>query len=298
MTPQLRGVWMLLVMLGAVLLLMRQVRQPAAVAFLGQLFGHPQSRQRVDAPAARGVAIKPVVAAAATGPAATVREAPPLDASQWGPVKDNAPFLAAEQPAWLALLQQARQLTLAELAEESLTEVAYAQLVNQPDVYRGRAVRVSGRVLRESTKPAPANEFGITRLHQLILAPRGGGQWPIAVYALDLPTNFPRGDGIGEDVTIDGLFFKNWSFPYDGGIGLAPVLVTPTLAWRAPTDRIGAAALNQSGAAPPATTQVVVGALLAGGAAVAFVAWAAMQTRRSRHISALPPDLGDLESDP
>jgi hypothetical protein len=172
-------------------------------------------------------------------------------------------------------------------------------LVNQPDAYRGRAVGVTGRVLRESTKPVAKNDFGITELHQLILAPRGGGPWPIVIYAIELPARFPRGDNLSEDVVVDGLFFKNWSFPYEGGMGLAPVLVTPTLAWNSPNGgNADGAGPETAAAAAPATATLVVGSLLAGGVAIAFVWWAATQTRRPRRSFQTPPDLGELESEP
>ena len=51
---------MQLAMLGAVILLMRQVTQPASVAFLGQLFGNPRSQRGDMAPDGKGVAITPV----------------------------------------------------------------------------------------------------------------------------------------------------------------------------------------------------------------------------------------------
>jgi len=290
---------MLLVMLGAVILLMRQITQPAAVAFLGQLFASPRSQQGVDDPATKAFAIKPVVADAESAAVAATSETPPLDEQLWGPVKDNATFLSTEQPAWFALLQQASDLSLVEMAEKSVGKVAYAQLTNQPDAYRGQSVQVTGRILRESTKPVAKNDFGITELHQLIVAPRGGGQWPIVVYAIELPAGFPRGDNLSEDVVVDGLFFKNWSFPYDGGMGLAPVLVTPTLAWTSANggNANGVAPLKVADAAP-ATSKLMVGASLAGGAAVAFVAWAAMQTRRPRPAFQTPPELSGLESEP
>jgi hypothetical protein len=298
-SPRTRGVWMLLVMLGAVILLMRQVRQPSSVAFLGQLFANPRSQQGGDAAVGKGVAIKPVVADAESAAAVAKSELPPLDEKLWGPVKDNATFLSAEQPAWFALLQQANDLSLAEIAEKSIGNAAYAQLINQPDAYRGKSVQVEGRILRESTKPVAKNDFGITELHQLILAPRGGGQWPIVVYAIELPPGFPRGDDLSEDIVVDGLFFKNWSFPYDGGMGLAPVLVTPTLAWTSANggDANGVAPLKVADAAP-ATSKLMVGAFLAGGAAVVFVLWAAMQTRRPRRAIQTPPELSGLESEP
>jgi hypothetical protein len=290
---------MQLMMLGAVILLMRQITQPASVAFLGQLFGNPRSQQQDVVPGGKGVVITSVAADGKLASESPTREMTPLDEKLWGPVKDNATFLSAEQPAWFGLLQQARDLSLTELAESSVGNVVYAQLINQPDAYRGRSVQVEGRILRESAKPVAENDFGLQTLHQLWLAPRGGGQWPIVVYAIELPPGFPRGDNLSEDVVIDGLFFKNWSFPYNGGMGLAPVLVTPTLAWNSANggNANGVAPLKVAEAAP-ATSKLMVGAFLAGAATVAFVAWAAMQTRRPRRAFQTPPELSGLESEP
>jgi hypothetical protein len=290
---------MQLMMLGAVILLMRQITQPAAVAFLGQVFSGPKSQQASAVAGGKNAALKQVVDDGKASAALAGRESTPLDETLWGPVKDNAIFLPAEQPAWFALLQQARALSPAELATQSVANVAYAQLVNQPDAYRGRSVQVAGRIVRESTKPVAKNDFGLTELHQLILAPRGGGQWPMVIYTIDLPVGFPRGDNLSEDVVVDGLFFKNWSFPYDGGMGLAPVLVTPTIAWSSAKGGVvnGVAPVKVADAAP-ATSNLMVGAFLAGAGAVAFAVWAALQTRRPRRASQTPPELSGLESEP
>jgi hypothetical protein len=40
------------------------------------------------------------------------------------------------------------------------------------------------------------------------------------VYALTLPDEFPQGDELRADVTVTGLYFKNWSYSYDDGLPL------------------------------------------------------------------------------
>ena len=242
-------------MLGAVILLMRQITQPAAVAFLGQVFASPRSQQAgVDDSATKAFAIKPVVAdSRVCRGGGDERDSTPLDETLWGPVKDNA-IVSFRRAAGVVRTATAGERPIArrDWLSKSVGDVAYAQLTNQPDAYRGQSVQVAGRILRESTKPVAKNDFGIVELHQLILAPRGGGQWPIVIYAIELPVGFPRGDDLSEDVVVDGLFFKNWSFPYDGGMGLAPVLVTPTLAWTSANggNANGVAPLKVADAAP------------------------------------------------
>jgi hypothetical protein len=209
----------------------------------------------------------------------------------WAAVKDNALFTAAEHEAWFLLWDEARRLSRAELAAQANTELTYAQLVNQPDVYRAQPVRVRGRVLRESVKPAPKNSLGISKYHQLVLAPAGGGDWPIMIYCLELPAEFPRGDGLKEDLAMVGLFFKNWSYPYDGGIGLAPVLIAETIDWKPPSIQT---ALNR----PPldSSTLWIGGAVAASGAGI-FLIWVMSQTRRPKSHEASRPDFGQLGTD-
>jgi hypothetical protein len=274
---------MLLLMLGVVILLMRQLQQPATVDLLGRVFS--------SAPSGKGDA-EP--AGGAGAPVHNIAAEPLVDVDEdaWKAVKDNAIFSRAESDAWLNLLAAAQHSSPAELSRHSMGEVTYAQLVNQPDVYRGRSVRVRGRVLEESVKRPAQNSLGILEYHQLVLAPVGGGQWPIMVYCLELPSGFPRGGGLKEDLIVDGLFFKTWSYPFDGGMGLAPVLVTPALQWTAPT---AAPILDGQ---PPMLTGLATGGVAAAVAAALFVAWAVFQTRRRRVIrQGLPPVLS-LEIEP
>jgi hypothetical protein len=284
-------VWVLLLMLGAVLLMMRQLQQPETEAYLGRVFAAPQddeekSLNRRPLPGA-------TVAPAEGESDANSNSSPQRRSADgpWAEVKDNAMFLRAEHEAWFLLWEEARRLEPAQLNRRSLGIVSYAQLAGQPDVYRGQAVTVKGRVLRESFKRAPKNALGITDYHQLVIAPVGGGDWPITIYCLDLPTGFPRGEDLQEDVSIAGLFFKNWSYPYEGGMGISPVLVTKSFEWSPPAVR-----------APVGVSQQDVGPLVVGGVAailcaLGFAAWVSRQTRRPPAVESPRPDFRQLEAE-
>jgi hypothetical protein len=278
---------MLLLMLGVVILLMRQLQQPSTADLLGRLFSPPPSGKADAEPASEQQR--------STGAPIHDSAAQPLvdvKGGAWKGVKDNAIFSNSETEAWLQLLEAAKHSSSAKLARHSVGEVTYSQLVNQPDVYRGRSVRVRGRVLEESLKRPVQNSLGIAEYHQLVLAPVGGGQWPIMVYCLELPAGFPRGGGLKEDLIVDGLFFKTWSYPFDGGMGLAPVLVTPAVQWTAPKV---APVLDEQ---PPTLTGLVIGGIAAGAAAALFVAWAVFQTRRRQVIRQRLPHVLSLETEP
>lgn len=147
-------------------------------------------------------------------------------------VEDNTYFRSEENPAWFAVLDYLKSTP----GEGDLPiEVTYAQLIDQPDTYRGRAVAIRGTAMREELLDAPENNVGIDSYHRLIIRPQGGGVWPIVVYCLSLPPEFPSGDKIKAEVEVAGIFFKNWSYSWQGGLGLAPVVLANTFDWQPPS---------------------------------------------------------------
>jgi hypothetical protein len=152
-------------------------------------------------------------------------------------VQDNTSFRPQEQAAWFALLARLGQSTPSALQQQSMGTLSYVQLLQQPDVYRGKVVTLHGTVLREEQLPAPTNSVGIHDYHRLILKPAGGGEWPFVVYALKLPANFPRGNSIRARIEVTGYFFKNWSYTWGDGLGLAPVVLSGNVRWIETTPR-------------------------------------------------------------
>lgn len=264
---------MLLVMLGGILLLMRQLEQQATIDYLGRVFAAPTE-----------------------GDPRGSRDGLPTDMGKqggvWNAVEDNTMFLPAERPAWDELLKLARDTLVEDLAELSIGQVAYAQLVNQPEVYRGEVVRVQGRVIREVHKRAPSGTSGIGEYFQLAIAPAGGGEWPIIVYALELPKRFPRGSGLSEPVTVDGWFFKNWSYAHEDGLGLAPVIVARTVAWQPPAEPAASARQDLN------VRDLLYGAAGAALVAALFAFWVRRQTQRPPSKIDPSPDFSKVEEDP
>lgn len=298
-------VGLLLVMLVAVLLLMRQFQQPATVDKLGRLFsleaGEGSGERtlegrldgRIDDAADESSPVRaagePVALAerppsvrlddvpTATGqlpPGAP--ESPSIDPELLRKVKDNTFFRASENDAWLAVLRAAAASSVGQLASQSLGPTAYAPLIKQPHVYRGKVITVRGRVVREEPFDAPENKDGIERYHRLIVAPEGGGQWPYVVYALNLPSSFPRGDKLREQVVIHGFFFKSWSYPSnEGGLELAPLVVAPGIDWTPGATRAPRRSTWPVGA-------LVAGVLAALACAAVVAWWVSQQTKRPR----------------
>lgn len=221
--------------LGLVLAAMNQLRQPAGVNTIDQLLhGANSSTPLAD-------------------------ESPPVSPPVVSPellatIDDNTYFRKAESEAWFAMLAYVRDANQQQLAATATGPLSYAQLARQPHTYRGRAVRVAGTARRiEPITPAD-NDLGIEKLYRVIIQGQGNEAWPTTVYSLTAPTEGRLTEAIELPVEVTGLFFKNWSYRYEGGLGLSPVVLTGSL-----TPIITAAATTTN---PPelATWQIVAAA--------------------------------------
>ncbi|MEM9657075.1 MAG: hypothetical protein AAF961_01830 [Planctomycetota bacterium] len=303
--------WMLVCMLGGTLFAMQRMRTPEAVQTLGSLLSlDAESNQGEVADAGLGsrsgrysidTRTIPLAGGAVTGsqPDRAAADKPVRSANQaadnsqpsaddwsldesWQAVRDNAPFLSTEQEAWFSLLRRISQTDEPTLARQSQGEVAYAQLRAQPEQYRGRVVTIRGHVLREATKTPAPNQLGIHAYHELVLAPAGGGPWPVTVYSLTLPEDFPRGNDLEEPVVVHGVFFKVRSYSYGDGFGLTPVVLAPGMVWQSPAATSQEIA-SASSSSLPTTALLGVAVALALGAATLVAAYAFASTRRDRH---------------
>jgi len=241
---------MLVILLGIVISTMRYLQQPATVDQLGRAFQLEDSSHVGQE--AESLELQPATPISTATPVperdlvqaptpteeskeSLVRSAGASLAEQAGvdlsPVKDNTYFRPEEQEAWFGILKHLRESPPPSMPA---TGVTYAQLLKQPEEYRGQLVAVSGSVVREEHQQAPENEQGIEAYHRLIVRPEGGGVWPFVVYAMELPERFPTGDRLRIPVEIEGVFFKNWSYAWEDGLGLAPVVLAHRIHWQAP----------------------------------------------------------------
>jgi len=259
--------WMLVAALGLVLALMNQIRQPNTTRQLNHLF----SGQQQSAPSSASA--DPSVLSPSPKSLATEVNG---DLSL---VKDNTYFRPQEHAPWFDLFAQLKAMNAQQLKNESPPEMTYAQLLKQPALYRGRIVTVRGTALREEVVRPPENALGIQSYHRLWLQPAGGGQWPFVVYCLELPERFPRGKDIGASVSVTGFFFKNWSYAWKDGLGLAPVVLARGPDW--------SEAAVRPASEPIAWQSVVVGVVGASMFAVVAVWFAFQHTKRRPPISEL-----------
>lgn len=228
--------WLLLAAACLVVGAIRFLERPSTQNRIDEFF---TSSQPVAAANKKSRPDEPEVLVTSVPEAKTESEAPRQEPAQvsgdeidLSVVKDNTYFRAEENDAWFKILEELRPQSAAELSTQSTGKVTYAQLLDQPDRYRGKVVTVRGTVMRNEVVDAPENNVGTAKYHRLVIRPEGGGVWPIMVYSLETPRDFPVGDGAREEIEISGVFFKNWSYAWRDGLGLAPVLLTSTFDWK------------------------------------------------------------------
>ncbi len=295
--------WMLFVAACVVLWFMRMLQHPATINRIDSIFSLAAPQQPgsmasddVEILDSDDIRVEPPAKVAFEGNALVVDEQPrsetELDLSA---IKDNTFFRAEENQAWFEILDRLQVAQAGELDHNSVGAITYAQFIEQPGVYRGKVVSASGTVMREEVLAAPTNDIGIEQYHRLVMRPAGGGVWPMVVYSLELPEQFPRGDEIRADVKVHGIFFKNWSYSWQEGLGLAPVILAKRVEWQ------------PAAFVKPSRTEVslpgVIAVIAAGGALAAIVGWFAWRQSRRPTVAignrdmaiSLPADTSEAE---
>jgi len=272
---------MLVVALGLVFAAMRHLRQPETVENLDELL-HGQvaaTAEQTNEPVIRStLETHPDVFDMNT-------RVVPIDSNgyddEFSHITDNTYFRPEESEAWFTLFERLQAMETSPLEGEQASKATYAQLLQQPNVYRGKLVSIRGTVLREEEQVPMENDVGISRYHRLWLQPEGGGQWPIVVYSLLLPADFPRGDSLRAEISLAGFFFKNWSYSYDDGLGIAPIVLARDIVWNAPEIVAPRQTVTIQNLIWPATGAALL--------ALTIVWWAVRRTvRRPRRYNLLP----------
>ena len=269
--------WLLVGCLAMVLFAMRQLQRPETAERIGQVFGANSTSKpnsAIDGPTSfvstTSEATLPKQPSEGTQDTAT----PPASETNSPEIKDNTYLRPQERDVWFDTFEQLAGMTAEQLRADSLGNIAYAQFIQQPDEYRHQVVTLRGWVVREELKHPGKNRLGVESYHRLWLQPEGGGQWPFVVFCRTLPEQFPRGDGLRAQVEVDGLFFKNWSYSFDGGLGLAPVVLANEVVWSKPKAEVPLEQLPVTG---------LVWASTAAGVFALIVVWGVLRnTSRAR----------------
>jgi len=132
----------------------------------------------------------------------------------------------------VTLAAQAR----AELLErDARRDVAFIQLWNDPEVYRGELVFLKGHlhglVPIKPMKSDYLNPARVETLYQGHLITDDSQPNPYIVVLPRVPENMPTGKGVVENITFAGYFFKLWKYSATDAERAAPVLIGQMLTW-------------------------------------------------------------------
>jgi hypothetical protein len=192
-----------------------------------------------------------------------------LDQIDQAAVRDNSVFRTAERHAWFRMLEKLDGRSLEELEKASTGRVGFVQLFDQPEEYRGQLVTVRGTARMAYRVQAPKNEVGVDHYYVFWVAPAGGPNSPICVYALQTPPGFPplkdkdrdrATTALDVDVEFTGYFFKRWAYRAQDGLRVAPLLLAKAPRWTPPPPTV---------AAPGPESPLVIAMYVLGAAAVA-----------------------------
>lgn len=250
-----RRLLLLVLLLGLVIFMMREARDPRRWEWMWRLGEARQTMSNAAAGPGRSVAVGPTsddaidtrlkpaepaadgaILVAPVEPSEEVRAElfTGVSVELLDRVCDDTPFRGAEHETWFHLLEILQAADPQELAAASIGTVDFAQLFQQSHEYRGEVVTVRGTVRQALRVEAPKNELGLDGYYQLTLQPLGYQASPIILYSLVLPAEFPLGSNLSADINANGFFFKRWAYPASDAIRLAPVVLAATVDWTRP----------------------------------------------------------------
>lgn len=141
-------------------------------------------------------------------------------------VEDKVPLEAMEMGAYWRLISWAQSQTPEEMDQRARRDIQFTHLWERPARYRGQLVRLNLRLVRSLRYEAEKNRHGVEWLYEGWGTTTDSGSNPYVVVFTDWPQGMPLGEGLEEDVTVEGYFLK--LFPYnarDGKGRLAPLLI-------------------------------------------------------------------------
>lgn len=160
-----------------------------------------------------------------------------------------------ERDSYYGLLNHARTVPLSaqlrrarEVASEARRRFAtvpdnvrrnfgqFADVVLQPDLYRGRPITLSGHLQRLDEMDAGENDFGLVKTWQAYLFTDESRPLPWVIVATEVAAELPRPrKGRPTDhVVVTGYFHKLWRYETAEGHWAAPLILTGRIEYRPP----------------------------------------------------------------
>lgn len=201
-------------------------------------------------------------------------------------VTDKSPLAPREMHAYWRLLTWSRTMPLAELQRRALQDVAYTELWEQPERFRGKPIMLRLHVRRVRKYDAPSNPQELSHMYEAWGWTDESRSYPFVVVFSECPEGLPVGTDVRAEVVVVGYFLKVMKYTaFDSARG-APLLVGRVQL--APTRAVPA----QSGPDP----SFVLWLVFAGSVVVGIAIWLKVRSRRVVRNLSLPDDAMLVES--
>lgn len=121
-------------------------------------------------------------------------------------VTDKTPIELRDMAAYVKLLKQARETSMADLAKQSRRDILYSHLWERPDKYRGVPVHLLGTVMLSKRYESKHAKNGW--LYEVWVVTDDSHPNPFVCVLEDMPKGFPLGVNVNERVVFNGYFLK------------------------------------------------------------------------------------------
>ncbi len=142
-----------------------------------------------------------------------------------GAVGDRSGLGVEEMPAYRRLFSWSDARSFDSMRKDAATNVLFTQIWERPDQYRGKLIALRLHVVRSIKYQADETPSWARTVHELWGATDESKSLPYVVVCDELPTAFPQGHDVREEIEFVGYFFKVMSYQATDKERAAPLLI-------------------------------------------------------------------------
>ena len=141
-------------------------------------------------------------------------------------IEDKTHLDGLEMGSYWRLLSWVKDQSTAELGQRARRDVLFTHLIQRPSQYRGELIHLKLNLKRSIRFEAGVNRLGVKWLYEAWGGTSDSHSYPYCIVFTDWPKGMPLGEGIDEEVTVDGYFLKHMRYESrDEKIRFAPLIV-------------------------------------------------------------------------
>ena len=199
-------------------------------------------------------------------------------------VTDRSPLKSREMDAYWRLMDWSRAQPFAELEQRAKDDIPFTQFWEQPERYRGKAIRLRLHVRRVIEYDAPENPAGITKVCEAWGWTDESRSFPYVVVFPEPPQGMPIGTDVRSEIVFAGYFLKMMTYTAFDHARATPLLV----------GRVRLASPSTLPVRNASDSSVIVCVGTAVVVSVALMIWVGKGGRQTKSRARLPDQLSEL----